>query len=154
MPQVTKGRVFKPYTLHCDRCDAQKTLLLWDGDTYESNCPCGGEFRDANYTLKKVEGVVGDDIPGGMIMEHVEPGRKVYSRTELNQVLAKHGWRVSDYGWTGMTDQHMIKSSGLYVDLRSKEQRQREMAEFLGLSFEEYLAKFGEPVDSRASSMP
>lgn len=38
-------------------------------------------------------GVVDDSIPGGYVMEHVEPGRKVYSQSELRAVLASHGYQ-------------------------------------------------------------
>lgn len=40
----------------------------------------------------KVSGVLDDSIPGGYVMEHVEPGRKVYSKSELRAVLASHGY--------------------------------------------------------------
>jgi hypothetical protein len=47
---------------------------------------------------KAASGVIPDDIPGGLVMDHVEPGRKVYSRTELKQVLAAHGMQLTQAG--------------------------------------------------------
>lgn len=40
--------------------------------------------------------VFADDIPGGLIMEHVFPGRKVYSKSELKRVLASKGFMIND----------------------------------------------------------
>lgn len=39
---------------------------------------------------------ISDDIPGGMVMEHVEPGRKVYSKSELKRVLNSHGFQLKE----------------------------------------------------------
>ena len=39
---------------------------------------------------------ISDDIPGGLVMEHVEPGRKVYSKSELKRVLKEKGWQLRE----------------------------------------------------------
>lgn len=43
--------------------------------------------------LSKAGHVIADDIPGGMVLEHVVPGRKVYSQTELRRLLKEHGYQ-------------------------------------------------------------
>lgn len=43
--------------------------------------------------LQRASAVIGDDIPGGMVLEHVEPGRKVYSNSELRRVLKQRGYQ-------------------------------------------------------------
>lgn len=106
-----------------------------------------------------VSGVIPDDLPGGMVMEHVEPGRKVYSRTELKQVLANHrsevfprGCELSEYGWTGPNDRYFTRSEG-WADFRTKDQRIEEMARFLGLTVEEYHLRFDDGVDTPPTPM-
>lgn len=142
MPQVTRGKKFWPF--RCVKCSNVK--ILEEG---WHTCECGGDMRcKGQVGWEPNQGVVGDDIPGGYVMEHLYPGRKVYSHTEHRAVIEQYNrenktnWRISDYGNTGLTDQHFIKSAGMYVDLRTKEQRQQEMAEFLGLTLEDYQAQF------------
>lgn len=40
--------------------------------------------------------VIGDDIPGGLIIEHIFPGRKVYSKSELKRVIGSKGYMLDD----------------------------------------------------------
>lgn len=55
-----------------------------------------GEFPFCPHELGH-NAVFPDDLPGGLVMEHVEPGRKVYSRSELKKVLASKGWMLDDH---------------------------------------------------------
>lgn len=149
--------VMKSVRIVCNGCHATKTALVWQTNVeghYVELCECGGAFAEAQHDLKPVEGAIGDDIPGGMVMEHLYPGRKVYSHTEHRAVIEEYNkangtkWRLSDYGWVGVRDQHLKRESG-YADLRTKEERVAQMAEFLGLTVEEYHRKFDAPLDSK-----
>lgn len=121
----------------CERCG----VALQPGDW--PFCPHG-------HSEVKAHAVIGDDIPGGMVMEHIEPGRKVYSKTELKQVLANHrsemwpnGCRLSENGWCGETDQHLKRWISVPWDMNvTREQRQRMMADHLGMTLEEYQQQF------------
>ena len=81
-------------------------------------------------------------------MEHLEVGRKVYSKTELKAVLAAHrseffpnGAKLSEHGWCGHTDQHLKRWDAI-PRMISQEERRQEMAEFLGMPIEAYDQKF------------
>lgn len=52
-------------------------------------------------------GAIPDDIPGGLVMEHVLPGHKVYSKSELKRVLAQHGYKLCE---THVTTPHTDKN--------------------------------------------
>jgi hypothetical protein len=108
--------IMKEWRLGCLSCHHVTKKLAWSTEISEIACEvCGGEtFPEA--ILKRVGGVIPDDIPGGMVMEHIEPGRKVYSRTELKAVLAAHrsdmfpnGCELSENGWCGPTDKHLSR---------------------------------------------
>lgn len=64
----------------CPKCEHELSVGEWPW------CPHG----HGTYTN------IPDDIPGGMVMDHVEPGRRVYSKSELKRVLASHGYRLSE----------------------------------------------------------
>lgn len=66
----------------CPKCETELKVGDWPF------CPHG----------RGASGAIGDDIPGGMVMEHVEPGRKVYSKSELKRVLAAKGWKLTESG--------------------------------------------------------
>jgi|SRR6516225_4114733 hypothetical protein len=91
--------IYKQWRFECTECHQITKHICWDADlaTFDPTCPCGGHLFP-EHALKPNAGVVGDDIPGGLVMEHVEPGRKVYSRTELKARLARKGYQLSD-GW-------------------------------------------------------
>lgn len=80
--------------MHCGTCS--QTLQVGDWPF----CPHDRDGRG---------GVIPDDIPGGLVMEHVEPGRKVYSKTELKRVLAQHGMQLTQTGRHdgAVPDKHM-----------------------------------------------
>lgn len=113
---------------------------------------CGQELVHGSWPFcphgKGNSAVRPDDIPGGLVMEHVEPGRKVYSVTELKKVLKDHrsetwpnGCRLSERGWRGHTDQHLRRWDAI-PPIYSQEERRAQMAEHLGLTIEEYNRQF------------
>lgn len=139
---------FKEWALECTDCRAKEKFLGWDRDL-PRGCECGG-CKWPEVELKRAHGIIPDDIPGGMVMEHVEPGRKVYSKTELKQVLADHrsdnwpsGCRLSENGWCGETDQHLKRMVAVPWDMQvTREDRQKMMAEHLGMTLEAYQEAF------------
>lgn len=134
--------VMKEWRLHCQSCRESVKHLGWLHEAFP-RCKCGGVLSE-DRPLRKSEHVIPDDIPGGLVMEHVCPGRKVYSRSELNQVLMENGgWRVSDYGWTGPTEQVYSRWTGTPSAMVStQEERRASMAAHLGLTLEEFERKF------------
>lgn len=143
-------QVMKEVRVVCNGCHTQRKKLVWLSEdfTFTEPCECGGFLAEESQALTPVEGVLGDDIPGGLVMEHLYPGRKVYSHTEHKEVIKQFNkengteYRLSDYGWVGIRDQHLKQESGLTVDLRTQEERILEMAQFLGMSVETYRQTF------------
>ena len=81
-------------------------------------CPeCGGVME----TLWRgvAPGVVGDDIPGGLVVKHLtaQP-QKFYSKTEIKRA-------ANELGWVGTEDTpkpYAVKWSGKRKDLKAEEQ--------------------------------
>lgn len=71
--------------------------------------------------------VISDEIVGGMVMDHVFPGRKVYSKRELKDLIATKGWRLAD-GTTEANHAKFLKERGEYAGDTQK-QRDRERLE-------------------------
>lgn len=104
--------VFKEWRLECDGCHQITKHLGWENGEFPTDCACGGHLHP-EHRYRRVDGVVPDDIPGGMVMEHVCPGRRVYSRTELKQVLASKGFMIHEGGWAGPNDRYFTRGSGV-----------------------------------------
>lgn len=142
--------VFKEWRLECVQCCHITKFVGWSNLITEQPCEaCGGQTLPEKL-LERVRGVIADDIPGGMVMEHVEPGRKVYSRTELKQVLAAHrserfpeGCSLSENGWCGPTDQFLSRWSAVPDMTTTHEERQQQMADWLGMTLADYQEAFG-----------
>ena len=80
------------YDRECQECGKKLVDCFEPVDAPVVRCPrCNNTTR--RVWIGKGATVIPDDIPGGYIMEHVEPGRKVYSNSELRAVLASHGYR-------------------------------------------------------------
>ena len=102
--------IFKNWRLECTTCHQITTHMGWDSEQeqFPQQCECGGALIE-EYLLKRVGGVIPDDLPGGMVLEHIEPGRKIYSRSELKLFLKQRGYQLTDC-WSGSpTDQHMSR---------------------------------------------
>lgn len=67
----------------CDRCFAE---IINTDEHGIGACPY--EPRPAGF------GVAGDDIPGGVVIQHGAglAGRKFYSKTEIKRAANEHGW--------------------------------------------------------------
>lgn len=99
--------VYKEWRLECGQCHQITKQMAWDYDDLPTMCTCGGPLVEEEL-LRRVGGVIPDDIPGGLIMDHVEPGRRVDSRSELKKVLASHGYNLSE-GWAGPNDKYLTR---------------------------------------------
>lgn len=80
------------YDRGCPQCGEQLIDCYEPVEAPKVLCP------DCRVPTKRIwigrgAAVIPDEIPGGYVMEHVEPGRKVYSNSELRAVLASHGYR-------------------------------------------------------------
>ena len=86
--------------------------------------------------------VVGDEID--MVLDHIEPGRRVTSKTELRHVLNDHrsdmfpqGARLKEDGWVGVHDQHLKRWIAI-PPFYSQAERRTMMAEHLNMTIEEF----------------
>lgn len=104
--------IFKEWRLECLRCHRLTKHLGWSHEGFPELCECGGLLAP-ELPNRRVDGVIPDDIPGGVVMEHVEPGRKVYSRTELKAVLAAKGYMVHEGGWAGPNDHFFTRGESV-----------------------------------------
>lgn len=82
--------------LVCDNCDHTTKILCWD---YELPQPCQlceqGELAPA--VSRQVHGIIGDDIPGGLEIRHLDAQpRKYYSKTEIKRACNERGVIWSD----------------------------------------------------------
>jgi hypothetical protein len=127
------------------RCEAgHEQIDVWErSDAPNPPCPeCGA--RTTRTWITKASAVVADDIPGGFVLEHVEPGRRVYSQSELRAVLASHGYaqHVEHVPQKGSDkSRHTVRWTSVPYTPTAEHQR-REMAKFLGLTDEQYAAQF------------
>lgn len=95
----------------CEKCGESYQISDWPF------CPHGDGSNS----------IVDDTIIGGLVMEHVEVGRRVESKSELKRVLAEKGWRLAD----GKTEAHhkkFLKERAEYAGDTQKE-RDRERSE-------------------------
>ena len=114
----------------CEKCQAEVLVSDWPF------CPHG----------RGKSNVIDDEID--LVMDHIEPGRRVRSKTELRKVLNDHrsdmfphGARLKEDGWVGVHDQH-LKQWVAIPSMVSQEKRREDMAYFLGLTLEEFDRQF------------
>ena len=89
--------------MRCDRCSHVEADRYIDVDNLPQHggtgeAPCGGQFVRVLNTesFGRAAGVIGDDIPGGVLIKHGicnEDGsaRRYYSKTEIRQAAAAKG---------------------------------------------------------------
>jgi hypothetical protein len=84
---------FRQWSLECE-CGWAGKLLAWDYDP--KPCPRCGEQTSRQVAVSLAPSVIGDDIPGGVVMEHGvchDDGtpRKFYSKSEIIRVAREKG---------------------------------------------------------------
>lgn len=79
------------YDRSCESCEHLKIDCLEPITFPPVACEkCGGNTKRV-FTVR-ANSVIGDDIPGGFVFDHVVPGLKVYSQSEKRRVLKEHGY--------------------------------------------------------------
>ena len=122
----------------CDKCG----VVLQIGDHPFCPHPRGSGFKYFE-----------DGIPGGLTVENLgHTPITFYSHSEKQRYMREHGWRekVEHVPLQGSDKSPHTTRWVSTPDLRTREQRVKEMAAFLGLTVEEYEAKFGSPSAHRS----
>jgi hypothetical protein len=85
----------------CEPCGARLDVWLWDSDPAPL-CSCGRQTIPFSERAERAPTVIGDDIPGGMLLEHVafKDGKpqRFYSKNAMREAARKAGW--TRYGET------------------------------------------------------
>lgn len=139
------------YDRECPKCREQKRDQLERIAAPDPPCPiCATPMT--RVFISKAHAIVPDDIPGGLKVEHGICGPNgeptyVYSKSELRTRLAEKGWMIDeDHVTAPGTDKNAhttrwatpSKETLQFDEPEMKEARRRAMAEWLGVSMEEY----------------
>ena len=122
------------------RFDQGCTACPWMGEIWAKPdehppCPDCGEPTQRVWTSMKAANVIGDDIPGGMWMEHLGPEPiKVYSHSEADRIAKARGMerfvrhqplQGSDKSphtidWSRGTDPQTLENARILVERQGK----------------------------------
>ena len=89
---------FREWPIYCWHCDQGAKIWGWDNEPIR--CPDCGNDAVLNFEERgKAPGIIGDDIPGGLELRHLDATpRKYYSKTEIKRVCNEKGLT-----WSGDT---------------------------------------------------
>ena len=86
---------FRKWIVRCDACDTYWEAWEWTHLLPIVCKACSAETHlfDPHPPFGEAPGVVGDDIPGGVVLDHLTPTpQKFYSKTDIKRACNELGW--------------------------------------------------------------
>jgi hypothetical protein len=76
----------------CQECKEAFEELRWESQG-AATCKCGAKVEENHEHWGQSAFVIGDDIPGGVIVDHLGPrSEKFYSKSEVKRAAYERGW--------------------------------------------------------------
>lgn len=84
--------VFRNRKYECRECNTKFEELRW-ASAGPATCKCGASVEEYSDYSNAAPYVIGDDIPGGVVVNHLSPNpEKFYSKSEVKRAAYERGW--------------------------------------------------------------
>lgn len=83
----------RKWLVRCDPCDKSWEEWAWNYELPVLCKSCNEPTYLWNGKLDEAPGIIGDDIPGGVVINHLTPTpQRFYSKTEIKRACNELGW--------------------------------------------------------------
>src|SRR3990167_7757364 len=88
---------YRKWLVRCDACDKNWEDFAWDYNLPIVCKSCNAPTYLFDPRFDTAPGIIGDDIPGGVEINHLDPEvRRYYSKTEIKRRCNELGWVHAD----------------------------------------------------------
>ena len=87
----------RKWKLYCEQCDVQSERWEWASKFPLSCEECSSQLFLWSDKFDKAPSIIGDEIPGGIEIRHLDPeAKRYYSKTDIKRRCNELGWNWAD----------------------------------------------------------